>query len=75
MPRELYQDRHPEIDCTECGGAGFFGNGPNVEPCGYCAGTGVVIAESVMLSPRNPMRRETTSDETMADAHYFGGER
>jgi hypothetical protein len=75
MPRELYQDKHPEIDCTECGGPGFFGNGPNVEPCGYCGGTGVVIAESVTLSPRNPMRRATTSDEIMADTHNLGGQR
>ena len=59
MPRELYQDRHPEVDCAECGGAGFFGNGPNVEPCGYCAGKGVVIDDSVMLPPRKPMRRAT----------------
>ena len=75
MPRELYQDRHPEIDCAECGGAGFFGNGPNVEPCGYCAGTGVIIDESVILSAQKPMRRATTSDETMTDIHYLGGER
>jgi DnaJ-class molecular chaperone len=75
MPRELYQDRHPEVDCAECGGAGFFGNGPNVEPCGYCGGKGVVIDDSVMLSPRKPIRRATTSDETITDTRYLGGER
>ena len=75
MPRELYQDTYHEIDCSECGGAGFFGNGPNVEPCGCCAGTGVVIDDSVMLSPRKPMRRATTSDETITDIHRLGGER
>jgi hypothetical protein len=75
MPRELYQDRHPEIDCGECGGAGFFGNGPNVEPCGYCAGTGVVIDDSVMLSTRKPIRRATSLDGTVTDTHYLGGER
>ena len=75
MPRELYQDRHPEIDCAECGGAGFFGNGPNVDPCGYCAGTGVLIDDSVVLSPRKPIQRITTSDETLTDINYLGGGR
>ena len=60
--RELYQDRHPEVDCSECGGAGFFGNGPTVVPCGHCGGTGVLIDDSVMLPPRKPIRRVT--DET-----------
>jgi hypothetical protein len=73
--REFYQDKHPEIDCSECGGAGFFGNGPNVEPCCHCGGRGVVINDSVMLSARKPMRRARTPDETMTDFHYLGGER
>ncbi len=75
MPRELYQDKHPEIDCSECGGAGFFGNGPNVEPCGYCAGTGVIIDNTVRLPARKPVRRATTSDENAAEVTYRGGER
>ena len=75
MPRELYQDTYHEIDCSECGGAGFFGNGPNVEPCGYCAGKGVVIDDSVRLSRRKPMRLATTSDEHATDILYRGGER
>ena len=73
--RELYQDRHHETDCGECGGAGFFGNGPNVDPCRYCAGTGVLIDDSVMLSARKPMRRATTSDEAATEIQYRGSER
>src|SRR5260370_18637541 len=58
MQREPYQDLHPEVECPECGGAGFFGNGPVVEPCYHCRGTGVLINESVFLEPRKPMVRE-----------------
>ena len=75
MPRELYQDRHPESDCAECGGAGFFGNGPNVDPCVCCAGTGVLIDDGVILSARKPMRRATTLDESATEIPYRGGER
>ena len=73
MPRELYQDIYHEIDCAECGGAGFFGNGPNVDPCQYCRGTGVLIDDSVTLSPRKPVRHATASEAT--DIHYLGGDR
>ena len=73
MPREFYQDVHPEVDCGECGGAGFFGNGPNVERCGYCRGRGVVIDESVLLSHRKPIRRATTSGESAVEIKYVGG--
>ena len=72
--RELYQDIHPEVDCPECGGAGFFGNGPIVDPCGHCGGTGVLIDATVMLPPRKPIRR-ATADETSGDIERFGGER
>jgi len=70
--RELYQDKHPESDCPECGGAGFFGNGPIVDPCGYCGGTGVLIDDSRMLSPRKPIRRAIL---TSRNIERFGGER
>ena len=73
MPREVYQDAHPEIDCTECGGAGFFGNGPNVDPCGYCRGIGVLIEDSVTLSTRKPVRRATKPDGPVIQ--YRGGDR
>ena len=73
MPRELYQDTHHEIDCSECGGAGFFGNGPNVDPCGYCRGTGVLIDDNVMLSARKLVRRSTASDST--EIQSLGGDR
>ena len=75
MPRELYQDRHPEVDCDECGGAGFFGNGPYVEPCDCCGGTGVLIDDSVMLSALKPMRREMTSDGPISDINDRAGAR
>ena len=71
MPRELYQDTYHEIDCTECGGAGFFGNGPNVDLCGYCRGTGVLIDDNVRLSPSKPVA--TTSDST--EIQSLGGDR
>ena len=75
MSRQCYQDVHPEIECGECGSAGFFGNGPNVEPCGCCRGTGVLVDDSVMLSTRKPMRHATTSDENVTEIAYRGGER
>jgi hypothetical protein len=75
MSREVYQDIHPEVDCGECGGTGFFGSGDIVEPCSYCRGRGVLIDDSVMLSPRKPIRRATTSDETMTGTQHLGGER
>ena len=71
MPRQLYQDTHPEVDCPECGGAGFFGNGPCVEPCGPCGGTGVLINENVILQPRKPVRRA----KSLERARRFAGGR
>ena len=53
--------------------AGFFGNGPTVDPCGCCRGTGVLIDDNVMLSPRKPVRRASTSDST--DLQSLGGDR
>jgi len=35
-----------ELDCVDCGGAGFFGNGPYVIFCGACNGLGVVVEGS-----------------------------
>ena len=61
MAREVYQDAHPEVDCPECGGAGFFGNGPYVVPCEFCRGTGVLIDDSVSLLPRKPISRVSSS--------------
>ena len=75
MPREIYQDAHPEVDCGECGGAGFFGSGPNVDPCAYCRGTGVLIDDSVTLAPRKPMRRASALDEQATDIHPLRGQR
>ena len=75
MSREFYQDLHPEVDCSECCGAGFFGSGDIVELCSYCGGKGVLIDDSVMLSPRKPILRAITSDENVRDIHYLGGER
>jgi DnaJ-class molecular chaperone len=46
-----YQDLHPEVACPTCEGAGFFGDGPYVEFCAYCHGTGVMIDEGVWLEP------------------------
>ena len=74
MARELYQDVHPEVDCCECSGAGFFGSGDIVEPCRHCQGKGVLIDEEVMLYPRKPIRRATTSYEQVTDSHCLGGE-
>ena len=51
MQDEPYQDLHSEVPCPTCEGAGFFGNGPYVEFCAYCHGTGVKIDESVTLEP------------------------
>jgi hypothetical protein len=54
-----YQDLHPEVACPTCEGAGFFGDGPYVEFCAYCHGTGVMIDEGVWLEPeRKPLERE-----------------
>jgi DnaJ-class molecular chaperone len=74
MPHDLYQDLHPEVPCPTCEGAGFFGNGPYVEFCAYCHGTGVIIDESITVTEpeRKPMQRERrkerryhrTSEET-----------
>jgi DnaJ-class molecular chaperone len=60
MQHEPYQDLHPEVPCPACEGAGFFGNGPYVEFCAYCHGTGVMIDESVTLTgvERKPLGRE-----------------
>lgn len=74
MARELYQDLHPEVDCPECGGAGFFGNGPNVDPCGCCMGTGVLIDDTVLLPPRKPARRAMRINDT-SDSKILGGQR
>jgi hypothetical protein len=57
MNRELYQNVHPELDCAECGGAGFVGNGPSVELCRHCMGTGVLTADTSMLPLRRPTCR------------------
>ena len=77
--RQVYQDIYLETDCPECGGAGFFGNGPYVDPCDYCRGTGVLINESVLLSARKPVRRATASQSDAAlavktEVRYRGGE-
>lgn len=74
MARELYQDLHPEVDCPECGGAGFFGNGPNVYLCHDCLGTGVLIDDTVMLPPRKPVCRVTHPKEA-PDSKILGGQR
>ncbi len=59
MPRDAYQDEHPEVACPTCEGAGFFGNGPYVEFCAYCHGTGVLIDEREFFAPeRKPVERE-----------------
>lgn len=57
-----------ESDCPECGGAGFFGNGPIGNYCTYCRGFGVLVdgrpydlqipAEP---SPHKPMGRAESS--------------
>ena len=75
MARQFYQDVYPEIDCTECGGAGFFGNGPNVDPCDYCGGTGVLIDGSRLLFACKPVGRALTSDRNLAMIRRRGGER
>ena len=59
MQNEPYQDLHPEEPCPTCDGVGFFGNGPYVEFCDYCRGTGAMIDETVWLEPeRKPLDRE-----------------
>ena len=55
MQHEPYHDIHPEIPCPECGGAGFFGDGPIAETCDCCGGKGVLINEG---AERKPMMRE-----------------
>ena len=59
--QQPYQDKHPEVPCSECGGAGFSGNGPLAEACGVCGGTGVLINESVTIlpvAPKKPITRD-----------------
>lgn len=46
----MYQDEFAEVDCPECRGAGFFGNGPVSEACGLCGGTGVLITDEPLAS-------------------------
>jgi DnaJ-class molecular chaperone len=75
MARLPYQDMHPEVDCPECGGAGFFGNGPQVDPCDYCGGTGVLIDGSQLLSARKPSGRAMTSATSVKTTQVRGGER
>jgi DnaJ-class molecular chaperone len=60
MQHEPYQDLHPETPCPECGGAGFFGDGPIVDACDCCGGKGVLIDDSVTLTAveRKPVGRE-----------------
>ena len=74
MARELYQDLHPEVDCDECRGAGFFGNGPYVDPCGSCMGTGVLIDDTVTLPFRKPVRRARHFTNA-PDSKILGGQR
>ena len=70
MQHEPYQDLHPEVPCPTCDGAGFFGNGPYVEFCAYCHGTGVIIDESVILPnpKRKPVGRERRKVPRLARA-------
>jgi hypothetical protein len=58
-----YQDAYFEFDCEECGGAGFFGNGPIVEPCDVCQGRGVLVGEDPRPASRKPPSRESTRTE------------
>jgi hypothetical protein len=57
MPREV-QDEYVEFDCDECGGAGFFGSGPIVDPCDVCQGKGVLVGEDPRPASRKPPHRE-----------------
>ena len=56
----------PEIDCDQCGGAGFFGDNPfHAEACGTCNGTGVLVEQrpyrSAFASMRKDVGREIVS--------------
>lgn len=49
-----------ESDCPECGGAGFFGNGPIGNTCSHCRGFGVLrdgrpYDLQLPEAPRKPM--------------------
>jgi DnaJ-class molecular chaperone len=68
MQHEPYQDLHPEVPCPTCEGAGFFGNGPYVEFCAYCHGTGVIVDESVTPNDvkRKPVARERPKEQRRA---------
>jgi hypothetical protein len=59
MQHEPYQGLHPEVTCPECGGAGFFGDGPFVESCACCRGIGVLIDDGVKppQAERKPVAR------------------
>jgi len=52
-----YQDEYVEVACPECGGAGFFGSGPYVDPCGCCGGTGVLLTDK----PLDVRKRESAA--------------
>ena len=65
----VYQDVHPEEPCPECGGAGFFGDGPVVDSCGYCMGTGVLIDEGILPAERKPA---TTQGPHLCWRHRLG---
>jgi hypothetical protein len=68
MQHEPYQDLHPEVDCPECGGAGFFGDGPFVESCACCRGIGVLIDDTVIAprAERKPVARERRNEQRRA---------
>ena len=56
------------LTCPECGGAGFFGDGPFVESCACCHGTGVLIDDRVIESEakRKPVARERRKEPRRA---------
>jgi len=66
MVQEPYQDLHPEVPCPTCDGVGFFGNGPYVEFCACCHGTGALIDETVTESKRKPVGRERRKESRRA---------
>lgn len=68
MPREVYQDEHLEVPCPSCKGVGFFGNGPYVEFCAYCQGTGILIEEVIpeVAPERKPIGREYGAERERA---------
>jgi len=63
----------PRDPVSECGGAGFFGDGPYVEPCDICGVKGVLIDDSVPITQakRKPIVRERR--KTLRQMRTFGG--